>query len=150
MPTSTLIKSERMFKLKTKLFAIIFSLILIFALCSTASATQYIFDENGVFIGEIEETEAAASGYVFDENGVVIAEPEETTAMFVFDENGVVIQDNSAEIEYDDVLGEYYQSYPVTESVNNDGLIIALAAAAAVFAVATVVLAVLLCRKRKK
>ncbi len=150
MPTSTLIKSERMFKLKTKLLAMIFSLILIFALCSTASATQYIFDENGVVIGEIEETEATTSGYVFDENGVVIAEPVETTAMFVFDENGVVIQDNTAEIEYDDVLGEYYQSYPVTETVYSTGVIIALAVTAAVFAVSTVVLAILLMRKRKK
>ncbi len=139
-----------MFKLKTKLLAIIFSLILIFALCSSASATQYIFDENGVVIGEIEETEATASGYVFDENGVVIAEPVETTAMFVFDENGVVIQDNTADIEYDEVLGEYYQSYPATETVYNTEVIIALAVTAAVFAISTVVLAVLLWRKHRK
>ena len=136
--------------MKTKLFAIIFSFILIFSLCSTASATQYIFDENGVVIGEIEETEAATSGYVFDENGVVIAEPVETTAMFVFDENGVVIQDNTAKDDYYEFLEEYYQNFPVTESEDNDGVIIALAATAAVFAISTVILAVLLWRKSKK
>ncbi len=87
---------------------------------------------------------------MFDENGVVIAEPVETTAMFVFDENGVVIQDNTAKDDYYEFLEEYYQNFPVTESEDNDGVIIALAATAAVFAISTVILAVLLWRKSKK
>lgn len=60
-------------KLKASLLLII-SAVLIIASAQCAFATEYVFDENGVVIAEIEDT---TSGYVFDENGVVIAEPSQ-------------------------------------------------------------------------
>ncbi len=63
-------------KIKTILL-LIMSALLIISSFPSAFATEYVFDENGVVIAEIENT---TSGYVFDENGVVIAEPEENTS----------------------------------------------------------------------
>ena len=60
-------------KLKATLLLIV-SAVLIIASAHCAFATQYVFDENGVVIAEIEDT---TSCYVFDENGVVIAEPSQ-------------------------------------------------------------------------
>lgn len=60
-------------KLKSAILLII-SAVLIIASAQCAFASEFVFDENGVVIAEIEDT---TSGYVFDENGVVIAEPSQ-------------------------------------------------------------------------